>query len=158
MHYVMEPDFRYGVSLLGPPGVISLGPSEDEAPVYGPDIVLFKYREVSNELGSCLASHVLSTNDWSLEGDHFVDEVQSTGYITICVKCNDIAFGEYVIVDVIVTNISVPKSGCQGLSWIGKSSPPKYLSKQRKAFLKVSRVPHFIIEIPECYPRLVFEF
>lgn len=59
----MEPFVRDGVSLLGPPGVVGLSPSEDESPADCPHAFVLKYRQVGDEPGVQGPSHVLRADD-----------------------------------------------------------------------------------------------
>ena len=135
VHHVMEPECRHRISLLWWPRVVGLGSSEDKAPVNSPNLILLEDWQVSNKFGTCLASHIFSADDWPFKAYHLVDKAHGALYITISVESDDIAFWEYIVVDVIVVDIAIPKPWCQWLRWVHKPTPSEYFPEQRKAFL-----------------------
>ena len=62
----MEPDRWNGVTLLGSPGVVGLGPAEHETPTYSPYVHVFEDRQVGYEFGLHCPCHVLGANNGAI--------------------------------------------------------------------------------------------
>ena len=67
MDNIVEPNLRHWVTLLGPPRVVGLCPTEHEPPVYGPYVLLLENRQMGDELGVKGSGHVLGAYNWPIK-------------------------------------------------------------------------------------------
>ena len=134
---VVEPDGGLELdvgALPGVPGEVGLGLAEDEAPVDGGDVVLFRDGEDGVEGAAGAAGHVLGAEDGAVEGLEGLDAgIEELGPVVV-VEGDDVGLGELDLCGGGLLNgvgpVALPDAGGEGLGGVGGAGPGEGMGEE----------------------------